>query len=163
MKMVSACLAGYPCRYDGRAKPDDAVIDAVSRGEMLPVCPEALGGLPCPREPAQISGGNGADVMRGTARVLTRDGRDVTKEFLRGAHAAVELCRRYGINEAILTDKSPSCGCGQVYDGSFSGRLITGKGVCAQALAEAGIDVRASSTGALAGKRIDAKAHGMVE
>ncbi|MDD4797802.1 MAG: DUF523 domain-containing protein, partial [Eubacteriales bacterium] len=82
MKMVSACLAGYPCRYDGNSKPLPDMVAGVRAGELLPVCPEALGGLPCPRPPAEIVGGTGADVLDGKARVVSADGADVTEAFI---------------------------------------------------------------------------------
>lgn len=141
MKMVSACMAGYPCRYDAKSKPIPDIVAGVRAGELLPVCPEALGGLPCPRLSAEIAGGTGADVLDGKARVLTIDGTDVTDAFVKGAQAVLALCRLYGIEEAVLMLRSPSCGYGQIYDGTHTRTLIPGNGVCAELLRRAGIRV----------------------
>lgn len=140
--LVSACLAGVRCRYDGGACPDPAVVDLVRRGRALPVCPEQLGGLPTPRRPAEIRGGAGADVLEGRARVVTASGADVTDAFLRGAEETLRLARLSGAEGAILKARSPSCGVGAVYDGSFTGRLRPGDGVAAALLRRAGITLR---------------------
>ncbi|MDD3243410.1 MAG: DUF523 domain-containing protein [Eubacteriales bacterium] len=141
MKLVSACLAGYPCRYDGKSKPVAAVVEMVKRAHALPICPESLGGLPCPRAAAEICGGNGADVLAGTARVMTADGQDVTAAFIKGAQAVLALCRLYEADEVLLMPRSPSCGCGEIYDGSFGRVCIPGDGVCAALLRARGIRV----------------------
>ena len=107
------------------------------------ICPECLGGLSIPREPAEIVGGSAEDVLVGHARVLTKSGVDVTEAFVRGAYAALEFCKTHGIKEAILKAKSPSCGCGMIYDGTFSGHLIAGNGVATTLLRQNGIAVRA--------------------
>lgn len=133
MIIVSACLAGYRCRYDGKTVPNEAVVALVKRGEAIPVCPEMLGGLPCPRIPSERT----AD---GT-QVLARDGRDVTEAFQRGADETLRLARLYGCSHAILKARSPSCGYGEIYDGSFSGTLRTGNGVTVDLLLENGITV----------------------
>jgi uncharacterized protein YbbK (DUF523 family) len=133
MIIVSACLAGYRCRYDGKTVPNEAVVALVKRGEAIPVCPEMLGGLPCPRIPSERT----AD---GT-QVLAWDGRDVTEAFQRGADETLRLARLYGCSHAILKARSPSCGYGEIYDGSFSGTLRTGNGVTADLLLENGITV----------------------
>lgn len=133
--LVSACLAGEPCRYDGSAAPHPAVLELVRQGRALPVCPEVLGGLPPPREPVEIRGG----------RFLTRSGADVTEAFHAGARRCLDMALDAGCREAVLKARSPSCGCGQVYDGTFSGVLIPGDGVLAALLKERGIAVRAES------------------
>lgn len=129
--LVSACLLGVPCRYDGKSVPCEGLIRLAERAQMTPVCPEQLGGLPTPRVPAE---------RRGDA-VVTRDGQDVTAQYRRGAEEALRLARLMGCTRAILKSKSPSCGCGVIYDGSFSGRLIPGEGMTAQLLREHGIEV----------------------
>lgn len=129
--LVSACLLGAACRYDGGSqalKRLDALLD---RCEPVPVCPEQLGGLPTPRTPSERLDG----------RVIARDGKDVTEAFARGAREAVRLAGLLGIRVALLKARSPSCGCREVYDGSFTGKTIPGQGVTAQALTEAGIAV----------------------
>ena len=122
--LVSACLLGTPCRYDGKAKKNEAVCALAERFELIPVCPEALGGLPTPRTPSERRG----------KRVVMRDGRDVTAEYRRGAEKALELARREGVAAAVLKERSPSCGSGEIYDGSFTGALTAGDGVTAELL-----------------------------
>jgi uncharacterized protein YbbK (DUF523 family) len=134
MKLVSACLAGVPCRYDGQARGREEIAALVGSGEARVFCPEALGGLKIPREPSEIVGGDGFDVLDGRARVMSRDGRDVTAEFVRGAQAVLELCRKTGADEVLLKSKSPSCGVGKIYDGTFTGMLRQGCGVTAALL-----------------------------
>ena len=132
MVLVSACLAGERCRYDGACKPHPAVVALVESSEAVAVCPEVLGGLPTPRVPSERVG----------ERVVNREGTDVTSAFVVGAERALKICRERGCTEAILKSRSPSCGCGQIYDGSFSGKLIVGNGVFADLLLEHDIPVR---------------------
>jgi uncharacterized protein YbbK (DUF523 family) len=134
MKLVSACLAGVHCRYDGQARGREEIIALLKAGEARAFCPEALGGLKIPREPSEIIGGDGYDVLDGKAKVFSRDGRDVTAEFIRGAEAVLELCRKLGAEEALLKSKSPSCGSGKICDGTFTGTLRPGDGVTAALL-----------------------------
>ena len=133
--LVSACLLGTPCRYDGKSKADARVLALAERYELIPVCPEQLGGLPTPRDPSERHG----------ARVVMASGRDVTKNYRRGAEAALALCVQNGCKAAILKEKSPSCGCGLVYDGTFSRRLVSGDGVTAELLKAHGIKVYGES------------------
>jgi uncharacterized protein YbbK (DUF523 family) len=132
MIIVSACLADVRCRYDGAGKPCQEVIRLVAEGKAIPACPEQLGGLPTPRAPAEISGG----------KVIRKDGVDVSDEFNRGAQEALKLAKLVGANTAILKARSPSCGSGQIYDGSFTGTLITGNGVFAELCRNNGIGVK---------------------
>lgn len=134
--IVSACLAGFACRFDGKATPRADIVELVQQGHALAVCPEELGGLPTPRAPAEIHEG----------RVITRQGADLTAAFAQGARAGVALALQHGCTEAILKARSPSCGCGHIYDGSFSGTLIAGDGLFAASLKEAGIAVRPDET-----------------
>lgn len=127
--LVSACLAGRACRFDGSSNKDDAVGRLVAEGRAVLVCPEEDGGLETPRPPAEIVGGDGHDVLAGRARVVTRDGADVTGAYLRGARAALDAARRTGAEVAILKARSPSCGKGCIYDGSFTGAQTEGDGV----------------------------------
>ena len=133
--LVSACLLGTPCRYDGKSKADARVQALVGKYEIVPVCPEQLGGLPTPRVPSERRG----------ERVVTAGGRDVTEAYRRGAEAALALCQQNGCEAAVLKEKSPSCGCGQIYDGTFSRRLIAGDGVTAEALKAHGITIYGES------------------
>jgi uncharacterized protein YbbK (DUF523 family) len=132
MVIVSACLAGLHCRYDGAEKSCAEVIHLVAEGKAIPICPEQLGGLPTPRQPSEINGG----------RVIRKDGGDVTAEFQQGAQEALKLAQLVGAKIAILKAKSPSCGSGKIYDGSFSGDLIDGNGVFAQLCKNNGIEVK---------------------
>ncbi|HHW98886.1 MAG TPA: DUF523 domain-containing protein [Firmicutes bacterium] len=140
--LFSACLAGLPCRYDGKSKPNEEVMALVAAGLAIPVCPEQLGGLSTPRSAAEIVGGDGHDVLAGKARVFNRDGIDVSQQFIRGAQAVGELARFGGVKVAILQERSPSCGTTQIYDGTFSGQLRSGQGVTGARLALLGLVVR---------------------
>ncbi len=139
--IVSACLAGLPCRYDGRACPHAGVLELVRAGRALPVCPEQLGGLPTPRPRAEVMGGDGEDVLDGRARVADERGVDVTDAFVRGAEAVAALALAAGARRAVLKARSPSCGVGALYDGTFSGRLRSGDGVTAAVLRRLGVRV----------------------
>lgn len=141
MILVSACLAGFPCRYDGRSAADPQVVEMVRKGLALPVCPEQLGGLGTPRPPGEIAGGDGGDVLAGCAWVCTADGEDLSAAFVRGARETLGLCRRYRLGSALLKGRSPSCGGKEIYDGSFSSVLRPGEGVTAALLRQHGIDV----------------------
>lgn len=130
--LVSACLLGLPCRYDGKSKPCAAALEAVRQGySLIPVCPELFGGLATPRDPAERQG----------ERVIARSGRDVTAEYERGARETLHLAQLYGAKRALLKENSPSCGMGRIYDGTFTGTLTDGLGVTAQLLTENGIEV----------------------
>jgi uncharacterized protein YbbK (DUF523 family) len=139
--LVSACLAGQACRHDGSANKDDEVGRLAAEGRAVLVCPEQDGGLPTPRPAAEIVGGDGADVLAGRARVLTRNGTDVTEQYLTGARVALEAARRAGATTAILKARSPSCGKGCIYDGSFTRATRIGDGVTAALLRAEGIEV----------------------
>ena len=139
--LVSACLLGVNCRYDGGNSRDENAINRLKTDELIPVCPEEAGGLSTPRPPVEIVGGDGNDVLDGKAKVMTVDGKDKTEEFLKGARHALELAQSQGATCVILKAKSPSCGCGTIYDGSFSGTLISGDGVTTALLKRHGIEV----------------------
>ena len=132
MTIVSACLAGFPCRYDGKANERADILALVKAGQAIPICPEQLGGLTTPRPPCEISG----------PRVVDADGADKTDAFLRGAQAALAIAQKYGVREALLKSRSPSCGAGVIYDGTFSKRLVPGDGITARLLRENGIHVK---------------------
>lgn len=140
MIAVSWCLAGGKCRYDGTAKPNDRAMALAQEGALC-ICPEQLGGLSTPRQPSEIVGGDGEDVLWGRAKVMTADGRDVTTEYIAGAEEALRLCRERGVTHAVLKSFSPSCGCGCIYDGSFTGRRKPGYGVTAALFKRNGITV----------------------
>lgn len=135
--LVSACLGGLRCRYDGKHSKTELPVDK----DIILFCPEQSGGLPTPREPAEIVGGTGADVIAGRARVISCSGKDVTHEYMIGAREALHTCQKQGINHAILKQRSPSCGVTAIYDGTFGGRLIPGEGVTAALLKRHSITV----------------------
>lgn len=139
--IVSGCLAGMPCSHDGRDRLAENVGRLVKEGEALPICPEQLGGMGTPRETAEIIGGDGGDVLDGKARVISRSGTDLTAAFLEGAQRALEIARRSGCLKAVLKARSPSCGAGEIYDGSFSSCLKPGCGVTAALFMREGIEV----------------------
>ncbi len=139
--LVSACLLGESCRYDGKSCKNEAVLSWLEGKNYVSVCPEQDGGLPTPRAPSEIVSGKGADVLHGEATVRTKNGADNTNAFVRGANAALDAAKRYGVTVAILKAKSPSCGTGKIYDGSFSGDLAAGDGVAAALLKINGIRV----------------------
>ena len=132
MILVSACLAGFNCRYNGNHHEDARIVQLVKKGRALPVCPEQLGGLATPRSPAEITG---------DGRVFTEKGEDLTEQFRRGADETLRLCQLYGCKVAILKSLSPSCGSGQIYDGTFKKVTIEGDGLTAKLLKENGIRV----------------------
>lgn len=131
MKLCSACLLGLKTRYDGKGLPNDKVIALSKKEVLIPVCPEQLGGLPTPRESAERVG----------KKVLRKSGEDVTGNFLMGAEEVLEIAKLFDIKEAIFKQNSPSCGCGKIYDGTFSGKLIEGDGVTTELLKKNGIKV----------------------
>ena len=139
VRAISACLLGIACRYDGHVLPEKMCYAPREDESLIPVCPEQLGGLPTPRPPANLEGGAGADVLAGSARVVSEDGRDVTEAFVRGAQATLALCRLLHAREAILKSGSPSCGVGRTRGG---GKRIAGDGVTTALLRREGIDVR---------------------
>lgn len=133
--LISACLLGVQCRYDGESKPIMPIVALMDRYHLVPVCPEQLGGLPTPREPSE---------RRGEA-VVSKEGADVTDAFARGAQQALHLARLYGCKAAVLKERSPSCGHDTIYDGTFSGHLAAGDGVTAALLKQNGIAVYGES------------------
>lgn len=131
MKIVSACLAGIKCRYDAKSKPCQKVINLVQQGQAIPICPEQLGGLATPRDPAEQK----------EDKIFTKNGKDVTTAFKKGAEEALKIALLANCDEAILKSKSPSCGSGKIYDGTFSGEIINGDGLFAKILKENNIKV----------------------
>ena len=131
---VSACLLGENCKYSGGNNISEELLSLLSGHEVIPVCPEVLGGLPVPRVPAEIVDGV----------VMNRDGVSVDEEFRRGAAEALEICRREKADLVILQPRSPSCGVGSVYDGTFSGKRIPGNGIFAALAMENGFRVESA-------------------
>ncbi|HHE38227.1 MAG TPA: DUF523 domain-containing protein [Candidatus Cloacimonetes bacterium] len=131
MIIVSACLAGINCRYDGENNFHPKIIKLVEEGNAIPVCPEQLGGLSTPRIPAEIIGD----------KILNENGEDVTEFFLRGALETLKIAKLVSCQKAIFKSNSPSCGSGKIYDGTFSGKLTDGKGICTRILEKHNIRV----------------------
>lgn len=129
--LVSACLLGIKVRFDGKSKANEELIEKLNNYEFIPVCPEVWGGLPTPRVPSEII----------NDKVINKDGIDVTDNYMRGAMETLELARKFNIKKAILKSKSPSCGKGKIYDGSFTETLVDGNGITTRLLIENGIEV----------------------
>ncbi|MFH0764280.1 MAG: DUF523 domain-containing protein [Candidatus Omnitrophota bacterium] len=139
--LVSACLAGIDCTYRGRNKLVPSIKKMVDDGIAIPVCPEVMGGMGIPRENSEIVGGGGMDVLMKRARVITISGKDVTKIYIKGAKAVLAIAGIFGVRKAILKSKSPACGAGRIYDGSFTKKLKNGSGVTASLLCQKGVKV----------------------
>ena len=142
VKLISACLLGIKCAWDGKDKyKNERAIRLLETDTLIPVCQEQLGGLETPRSPQEIQGGTGEDVLDGKCPVINRDGENVTGEFVAGAVETLRIARQFGAGEFIGKSNSPSCGCGQIYDGTFKGKLTTGNGVTTALLKKNGIRV----------------------
>lgn len=131
---VSACLAGFCTKYNGGHNKDRRIKQLVDEGKAIVVCPESASGLPIPRLPSEIVGGDGEDVLDGKAKVFSKDGKDLTAEFIRGAEKTLERVRQAGVSVVILKERSPSCGVNMIYDGTFQGGRKPGSGVAAALL-----------------------------
>ncbi|KIF64824.1 purine nucleoside phosphorylase [Pseudomonas fluorescens] len=140
--LVSRCLLGHRVRYDGGASgPFDLLEQWIEEGRVVPLCPEVAGGLPTPRAAAEIPGGQGGEVLDGTAAVITTEGENVSAQFLESARQALALVQKHGIRVAVLKANSPSCGNLLTYDGTFSGVKVKGEGVTAALLKRHGVRV----------------------
>jgi len=142
MILVSACLAGVKCCWDGENKLNKKIERLVGEKKAIPLCPEILGGLSIPRAPAEISDGTGIDVLEGKVKVIDKEGKDVTKNLILGAYQVLRIAKENKVKRAFLKSKSPSCGCGKIYDGSFKGRLKRGNGVLTALLKREGIKIK---------------------
>ena len=131
MIIVSACLAGVECRYNGKSFPIPVVMDMVKKGQAIPLCPELLGNLPIPRLSAEQRDG----------KIFSSDGQDVTVDYVTGARIALRIAQLIDCKKAILKSKSPTCGCGMIYDGTFSGKMIKGEGTFSKMLKQENIEV----------------------
>ena len=129
--LVSACLLGLKVRYDGKEKANEELVEKLKNYDFVPVCPEIFGGLSTPRVPAEII----------ENKVINKEGIDVTSNYVRGAEEVLKLALKFNIKKAVLKSKSPSCGKGKIYDGTFSGNLIDGYGITAKLLMDNGIEV----------------------
>ncbi|MCB2299680.1 DUF523 domain-containing protein [Clostridium tagluense] len=141
MIIVSACLCGIDCKYNGGNNLDVRVLKLLKEGKAIPVCPEQLGGQETPRAAHEIVNGNGSDVLKGKARILGPEGDDVTQQFIKGAYETLKIVEATEASIAILKARSPSCGTFQIYDGTFSATKREGNGVTAELLLSKGIKV----------------------
>ena len=135
MILVSACLVGINCKYNGSNNYNKKVFELVKNGKAIPLCPEQLGGLMTPRVPSEIK------YIDGKRYVINSNGDDVTLEFEKGANEVMKFVKAMGINKAILQMRSPSCGIGKIYSGNFDKKLVDGNGILAQILIDNGIEV----------------------
>jgi uncharacterized protein YbbK (DUF523 family) len=141
MYIISACLCGVDCKYNGGNNFSEKIAKLLEEEKAVLICPEQLGGLPTPRHPAEIQGCSAEDVLEGRGRVLNKEGEDVTKFFVKGAQESLKIAKAAGCSIAVLKARSPSCGFGRIYDGSFSGGLRDGNGLTAQLFNDNGIKV----------------------
>ncbi|TDM12225.1 DUF523 domain-containing protein [Macrococcus lamae] len=141
MILISSCLIGEEVRYDGRHQLNPTLKALVDKGKATAACPELMGGLLIPREPAEIIGGSGVDVWNNTARVVTCSGKDVTEQYKMGAKRFLEICESQNVKTVILKDNSPSCGSDAIYDGTFSGEKLNAPGVTTALLMAHGIQI----------------------
>ena len=140
MFLISACLCGVNCKYNGLNNYNEKCSELFKEGKAILICPEQLGGLSTPRVPSELKG-SANDILNGKGKIMTKDGDDVTLQFIKGAKEVKRIVEEVPITMAILKDGSPSCGVNYVYDGSFSGNKIEGKGITAEILNEMGIKV----------------------
>lgn len=141
MILVSSCLAGLKVRYNGTHSLEEKIGKLVEENKAITVCPELLGGLSTPREPAEIVGGSGEDVLDGKAKVIDKSGKDVTQFFIKGAYAALEIAQKNNATIVVLKENSPSCGSSSIYNGEFRSEKIAGNGVTSALLKRTGIQV----------------------
>ncbi|MDP4553500.1 DUF523 domain-containing protein [Alkalihalobacillus macyae] len=141
MILVSSCLAGLEVRYDGHHSLNENVRKLVKENNAVTICPELLGGFLTPREPAEIVGGDGGDVLDGKARVIERSGRDVTELYIKGAYNTLDKAIEIGVTIVVLKENSPSCGSSMIYNGEFTGKRVWGNGVTAALLKRNGLRV----------------------
>lgn len=146
MILISACLLGVNCKYSGGNNKNTTLISLLKDKKIIPVCPEELGGLPTPREPAEIVHGTSSEVLQDKAKICLKDGTDVTKYFLKGAKKTKKIAQSHPICLAIMKERSPSCGVEKIYDGSFMGKVIPGSGIFTTLLKEMGIPVISEET-----------------
>lgn len=139
--LVSSCLAGIECRYDGTHRLKEKIRSLVEEKKAVTVCPELLGGFSTPRQSAEIVGGTGKDVLAGDAKVIEKSGRDVTDLYVKGAYKTLEMALKLQVTHVVLKQFSPSCGSKSIYNGTFSGERIQGEGVTSALLRKAGITV----------------------
>lgn len=135
MMLISACLVGINCKYNGKNNYNEKALELVKKGIAIPICPEQLGGLTTPRNPSEIK------IIDNEVHVIDNKNNDVTKEFVKGANEVLKLTKTLNIDKVILKSKSPSCGIGKIYDGNFNNNLIDGNGILVKLLMDNNIEV----------------------
>ncbi|MBE6151228.1 MAG: DUF523 domain-containing protein [Firmicutes bacterium] len=135
MILISACLCGVNCKYNGKNNLNEECLELLKKGEAILVCPEQMGGLETPRNPSEIK------IVNGEVKVFMNDGTDVTENYKRGAEEVLKLAKELNVKKAIFRKKSPSCGCGEIYDGTFTNTLTKGNGITTSLLLENSIEV----------------------
>lgn len=135
MFLVSACLVGINCKYNGNNNYNEKAFELVKAGKAIPVCPEQIGGLPTPRISSEIV------IIDGKRKVINKEGKDVTEYFEKGANEVLKLCKQLNVDKVFLQPRSPSCGVDKIYSGHFDGVLVDGNGITAQLLKDNGIEV----------------------
>ncbi|QGQ45127.1 DUF523 domain-containing protein [Metabacillus sediminilitoris] len=141
MILVSSCLAGLEVRYNGTHSLDNKISKLVRENKAVTICPELLGGFSTPREPAEIIGGDGDDVLDGKAKVVEKSGNDVTELYIKGAYAALEKAEKLNATIVVLKENSPSCGSSMIYNGEFKEKKIAGNGVTSALFRRHGLQV----------------------
>ncbi|MGN7403491.1 DUF523 domain-containing protein [Cytobacillus praedii] len=141
MILVSSCLAGLEVRYNGTHSLDNRICKLVEENKAVTICPELLGGFSTPREPAEIVGGDGEDVLDGKAKVVEKSGKDVTELYIKGAYATLEIAKKINATIVVLKEDSPSCGSSMIYNGEFKGKKIVGNGVTSALIKRNGLRV----------------------
>ena len=141
MYIISGCLCGVNCKYNGSNNLNSKCLELLKTGQAILVCPEQLGGLSTPRVPAEITSSNKEDIKDEEFLIKTKNNENVTEQFMKGAYETLKIAKEVGATKAILKEGSPSCGCNFIYDGTFTGKKIKGMGVTARLLKENGIDV----------------------
>ncbi|MFD1781693.1 DUF523 domain-containing protein [Fredinandcohnia salidurans] len=141
MFLVSSCLAGLEVRYNGTHSLDNRINKLVGENKAVTICPELLGGFSIPREPAEIVGGDGEDVLDGRAKVVEKSGKDVTELYIKGAYATLEKAKKINATIVVLKQDSPSCGSSMIYNGEFKGKKVVGNGVTSALLKRNGLQV----------------------
>lgn len=141
MKLISACLLGVRCRWDNKPFYHQKAIELLKKEKLIPVCPEQLSGLSTPRAPQEIQEGSGEDVLDKKCRVKNKKGEDVTDFLVKGAQETLKIAQLLSVKEFIAKSNSPSCGWRQIYDGTFSGKLVRGNGVTTALLQRKGLTI----------------------
>jgi len=141
MILVSSCLTGLKVRYNGTHNLDDRLAKLIEENKAVAVCPELLGELSIPREPAEIVGGDGEDVLGGKAKIMVKSGKDVTDPYIKGAYATLEMAKKLSATLVVLKENSPSCGSTMIYNGEFKNKKVVGNGVTSSLLKRNGFKV----------------------